>query len=222
MPMWLMIDFMTVPFPDFKQWQEAIYVAMQHGEMDLDQNGIGHSEDQNEQELLRQAFVSLARELNEALPELWLVPNGEMPYTDPELAGEVNGVWLEGFPHWHYGSENAEYVNALNPEYPGNLWQLSDGWFSDEGHIIVLDDKFQHDNLDLISLMFDNVAVGWHGDRQSSFPEYPPTDWDLGKPKNDAQMIDNVLFREYEKGVIRIEVENNTINGEVFLQLGEK
>lgn len=97
------------------------------------------------------------------------------------------------------------------------MWKITNNWFSDEGFIVLLDDKFQYDNSDAIAMMFDNVATLWHGDRFNETVEYPPFDWNLGKPKHKALMIDNVLFREYINDVVRIEILNEyEIDGEVY------
>lgn len=122
---WAFCDFFSIPMPDLKVHQPLAYQIQEEGDMDLDEDGVGHWDDEDERELLRASFFSFVRELRAALPtdripgKFLLFANGQLALQDSTFADLFDGVFLEGFPRYNRG-----FTRMLDPTNPYGLAAL--------------------------------------------------------------------------------------------------
>ena len=210
MPMWLMIDFYSSPYPDFKMWQAPAYAANETGKMDLDQDGIAHEVDADEIAALKQAFIRLSRLLAQEMPELMLIPNGALPIQDPEVSAVVDGAFVEQFPWWHFGTGNsAGFANALNPAYKDSLWKLTaKGRFKRYPPVIILDDQARYGTLGAVALLYNGCVFGSRGSNPD-VPCYLPIHTPTGLALGPAIARQDSVIREYENVRVIVKVNSN-------------
>lgn len=209
----LMMDWMTIPMADLLEWQPQEWQDQVHGDVDWDRDGIGHWDDPDEQEFLRQEVYKYVKELRAALPEsCLLIPNGGLAVKDPVFAKLVDGCYLEQFPWWLFGSGDAHYANAVDPDYPNSLWELSrpDRWRTPNFYV-MLEDKWNYDAVGYIAQCFDRVV---HLRRESSEEEagtveYPP-DLVLGRPLGPPVFTGDSLRRFFERGALGVNLHSPT------------
>jgi hypothetical protein len=200
---WAMLDFCSVPLPNLKVDQGPQWEEMEYGDLDFDQNGIGHWDDFAEQQLLDQSWRDFIRELRAALPKSFLlIPNGKLAIEDPDFRTLVDGCYVEGFPMWHFGTPNANYTNALDPTYPNSLWNLcgKNVWHNDPGYVF-LEDRFDRGQLGCVAALFDGAVEMKRMFDEVHQPATPP-DLGLGAPKDRAEIEDGAITRAYEHGTV--------------------
>lgn len=202
------MDFMTVPMPDLKKTQAPIYTELQTGEMDLDQDGVGHWDDLDEQAALRQAFTDLVLALRSRLPtDFALIPNGRLAMVDDSFARLVDGVFVESFPQWFFGP-GFNYDGAVfQPDRVPSMWSLSQPRCRRGFGTVMIEDRYN---------------TGWHADIAACFgavevrsgdgmpmPKVPHIGRALGLPQAAAVLQDSVLTRQFARGVVTVILNPN-------------
>lgn len=154
---WLMLDFLTVPLPDLKVWQGLRYQQQEHGDLDMDQNGIPQYIDVAEQVALRTAFIDYIMKLRVAFPGVKIISNGWLAVRDSEVAKLVDGIMLERFPLEGWGFS---FVNALNPINPIGLPNLcAKNRYAINPGIVMINDAYKTGQLTSIAAKFPSCAV---------------------------------------------------------------
>jgi hypothetical protein len=201
-----MLDFMSVPIPDLKVFQDRRWQDMERGDLDFDRDGVGHWNDQDEQAATRQAFVDYVAELRRAMPAGFrLVPNGSLALEDVAFSHLVDGCYIEGFPRWFYGSgDDPNYLNAMDAGFgPAALPNVcAPGRFAVTPGIVFLEDRFDRGDLSVVAAMFDG-AVEMRRARDGN--QETPQIRDLtriGRPDGPAVIADGVARRGFAKGKI--------------------
>jgi len=208
---WMMLDFISVPLPNLKQFQDDVYSENEHGDLDFDRDGIGHWDDPDEQQKLAEVWVAYIKEMRETFPQNFkIIPNGNTAIKDPLFAKLVDGCYIEHFPEWFFGSVPPNFPNAFDPEYPNSLWELSrsDRWYSSKFYVMI-EDVYNRGTYGYIAKIFDNVVELKIQINETTVPKMPIV-IDTGKPVGDPVLTTNHLtgetkiFRRFEKGTVEI------------------
>lgn len=198
---WIMLDFISVPIPNLKKWQDPIWEEMELGDLDFDQNGIGHWDDREEQRQLRTVWDLYIEEMRDTFPsDLLIIPNGGLSIKDPLFSALVDGCYVEGFPQWFFGTAEANYTNALDPEYFNSLWILAnpDRWRTPR-NFVMIEDRYDRGTFGYISMMFDNVVELKR--MRGEITDTPlPIMFDTGPPLGPAVFSVEAIIRPFEKG----------------------
>lgn len=131
---WFMCDY----FQTMLQQYNFDYPGVE-GFLDLDRDGIPQREwvtdehgntivikDEDEIQLMYEANLAYLTELKERLPKEFLViPNGNLAIFNDEFAALADGIYIEKFPYWFFGTQEPNLPNALDPEYPQSLHNLT-------------------------------------------------------------------------------------------------
>jgi len=207
---WFFLDFLTVPMPDLKVHQSEIYREMEHGDMDLDQDGIGHWDDEDEQRALHDAFVAYIGELRAALPPrpggFLLIPNGRLCYTDDELAALVDGVYIEGFPMWHFGTHDVNFAGALDPDRRPSLWTLTRPRYRNGVGAVMIEDRFGEGQLGHVAALFDGCVEAQRRRQGPAVRDVTRSLRWLAAPTGPVQKVGAVMIRPFVQGVLQVEV----------------
>jgi hypothetical protein len=204
---WLLLDFMTIPMPDFRAGQGPRYVSEQAGEMDLDQDGVAHAEDMDERTALRLAFMQLLRELHAALPKVKLIPNGQLVMIDDEVALLTDGCYVEGFPQWFFG-EGYNFENAMfRPSYRPSMWSLTAPRYRNGLGFVMIEDRYHQMKHGSAAAMFPQaVEIRRNDDTTDSFipDETRALRVELGPAAGPATCVADTLRRPFKHGVYRL------------------
>ncbi len=207
---WFFLDFLTVPMPDLKVHQSEIYREMEHGDMDLDQDGIGHWDDEDEQRALHDAFVAFVNELRAALPPrpggFLLIPNGRLCYTDDELAALVDGVYIEGFPMWHFGTHDVNFAGALDPDRRPSLWTLTRPRYRNGVGAVMIEDRFGEGQLGHVAALFDGCVEAQRRRQGPAVRDVTRSLRWLAAPTGPVQKTGAVMTRPFVQGILQVEV----------------
>lgn len=212
---WFMLDFLSVPLPDFRSGQGPRYVSEQAGEMDLDQDGIAHAVDGDEQIALRQAYIRLLRALRERLPEdFLLIPNGALALVDDEIAKLCDGVYVEGFPQWFFrtGFEGA----IFEPDGVPSLWSLTQPRYRHGKGLVLIEDTWNTRRLGAIAACFDGVVEVQRAESDRLTPDATRQLRELGPAQGSAILQENRLTRQFKGGTIVLHLKNGLVTGEVL------
>ena len=154
---WYFMDFFSLPMPDLKEFQDPIYRELEHGDMDLDLDGVGHWDDLDEQQALYEAFVDLLTLLRARLPsDFQLIGNGNLPHFDAEFSRHLDGAYIEGVPMW--GFQGRGFDGLLDPEYERSLFQLEQRtWYRDD-FVIMIEDRYDRGDFGMVAALFDHVV----------------------------------------------------------------
>jgi hypothetical protein len=154
---WYFMDFFSSPMPDLKLFQDPIYRELEHGDMDLDQDGVGYWDDVDEQQALHEAFIDLLVRLRERLPaDLRLIGNGNLPHFDAEFTRLLDGMYIEGVPNW--GFQGRGFDGLLDPAYERSLFQLEQRTWHREDFVIMIEDRENSQDFGAIAALFDHVV----------------------------------------------------------------
>jgi hypothetical protein len=207
---WFFLDFFSVPLPDLKRHQNPVYRQLEHGDLDLDRDGVGHWDDPDEQSALRDAFVAYVHEMRAAVPSrpggFGLIPNGDLAYTDNELAALVDGVYVEGFPMWSFGSSGVDFAGALDPARVPSLWSLTQPRYRDGSGVVMIEDRFGSGQLGHVAALFDGcVEVQRQRSGDLVCDATRSLRW-LGDPTGPAVYAAGGVRREFTHGVVSVEI----------------
>lgn len=213
---WLMLDFMTIPMPDFRAGQGPRYVSEQAGDMDLDQDGVAHAEDMDERTALRSAFIQLLDKIHALAPNLKLIPNGQLAMLDDEVARHTDGVYVEGFPQWFFGP-GFNFRNAVfQPDYVPSMHSLTRPRYRNGRGLVLIEDRYHQMQHGFIAAGFEGaVEVRRNDDAMDTFIPDGTRDirW-LGMPTGPAVVVGDTLRRPFENGVLRL--VSTSVNGFSF------
>lgn len=202
---WAMLDFASVPLPNLKQFQDPMWEEMEEGDLDFDQDGVGHWDDPDEQQLLRESYYAFMREMKSALPnEFLLIPNGALAIYDPEFSALVDGCYSETFPSYFYGNVSDQFTNALYPTYPTSLWNLTNQsrWYGNEGFVLI-EDHWDREFYGHIASLFDNcVELKIMLDETNDVS--PVLDLELGAPLGDIYELNGEYRRDFNGGTLKV------------------
>ena len=204
---WLMLDFMTVPMPDFRASQGPRYVSEQTGDMDLDGDGLGHAQDLDEQSALRTAFMRLLTTLHDRAPQLLLIPNGRLALVDDPVARLVDGVYVEGYAQWFFGGLGNDYRGALfDARRVPSLPSLTAARYRNGRGLVLLEDRYHQMAAGYSAMCFEGaVEVQRIGDDSDSFvlDLTRGLRW-LGPPLGPAVATGDTLRRPFQNGAVSI------------------
>jgi hypothetical protein len=144
-----------------KQWQGLRYQRQEHGDLDLDQNGVPHWRDAGEIAATRRAFFDLVRELRAALPpETLLIANGLLALTDTAFAKQLDGIAVETWPELLTGWKGLNYTRALDPANPIGVPALTArGRYRREPGFVLLEAIYDQDERANLAPFAGAVAV---------------------------------------------------------------
>lgn len=114
-----MFDYMSVPQFDY-------YLA--NGDsLDLDQDGLGHHNDVDEQAALTNAYLYMTDYIREMVPGVKMISNGEEPYYNADLRAKLDGQYVEesGLNWPNYGAIE-EVAALLDPDNPNSFANHAD------------------------------------------------------------------------------------------------
>lgn len=208
---WAMLDFFSVPMPDLK-W--GAWVGIEHGDLDLDGDGVGHWQDADEQQELRAAFESLIAEYRAALPKgFLLIPNGALAITDPTFSKLVDGCYVEGFPRWFFGSgDRMNYGAALDPARKNAVPDLvtPGRWHSSE-FFVMLEDCFDSGQIGYIAALYPHLVEMKRA--ANDVDVRSPLDLSfLGMPTGFASYKAPQTTRTFEHGVVVVTAGDGTLS----------
>ena len=204
---WLMLDFMTVPMPDFKASQGPRYVSEQTGDMDLDGDGMGHAQDLDEQSALRTAFMRLLKTLHDRAPQLLLIPNGQLALVDNQVAKLTDGVYVEGYAQWFFGSFGNDYRGALfDAKRVPSLQSLTASRYRNGRGLVLLEDRYHQMTAGYSAMCFEGaVEVQRIADGSDAFvPDLTRSLRWLGPAQGPAVAVGDTLRRPFKNGVVSI------------------
>jgi hypothetical protein len=204
---WFFMDFMTVPMPNLKKFQDPIYTELQSGEMDLDQDGVGHWDDLDEQAALRVAFEDLIAALRARLPaDFLLIPNGRLAMVDDDFSRLVDGVFVEGFPQWFFGT-GWNYEGALlEPDRVPSVWSLTKPRYRRGYGTVMLHDMYNSRMLGHVAGCFPGAVEVMDGDAMA-LPRTPYLRRQLGHPIDEPVLNGREISRQFEQGTLYIVVD---------------
>lgn len=210
----LMLDFLTIPLPDMKVWQGPRYQRQEHGDLDFDGNGTNLYHDPAEQAALRQAFISLLTELHAAMPNMLLLPNGNLALWDTTVARLTDGVYLEKFPECLAGWQ-FDFVRAVSADNPIGLPALTAPRYRNGRGLVWLEDSYDYGLFGYLAAMYDGVVENKRANREHT-PALPLV-LNMGAPLGPA--VGNV--REFKKGTLTVTVGASWIS-HTFQPRGEQ
>jgi hypothetical protein len=193
-----------------------------HGEPDLDGDGIGHFEDEDELAAWQAGQVDLVQGIRRRLGQDFIqIFNGTRAALDSSFAALGDGMFYELFPTlpFHGGPE---MELALDPTCYNNLFAARNWprrrnggpWliFSHKNEITFFDDQNQLYSMKLaefnrvVALLVGGTAV-YHRDGQY-LASWPEVELDLGHPLGGVTREDRVLSREFERGRVTLTFTN--------------
>lgn len=214
---WLMLDFMTVPMPDFRAAQGPRYVSEQTGDMDLDGDGVPHatygpdgrmvSYDLDEATALRTAFMRLLKTLHDRAPSLLLIPNGQLALVDDQVAKLTDGVYVEGYAQWFFGAFGNDYRGALfTPKRVPSLQSLTAARYRNGRGLVLLEDRYHQMTAGYSAMCFEGaVEVQRIADGSDAFVQDLTRSlrW-LGPAQGPATAVGDTLRRPFKNGSVSI------------------
>lgn len=186
--------------------------------MDLDGNGVAHTDDLAEQAAYRDASAALITETRARLgSDLIQIANGNRAARDSTFAGLVDGMLYENFPE--VGFTGSRYIQALDPAVPHNLFAARN-WPRKEngGPWLILSNKFEFSFLDgsgqmlpykeaefaRVMALMAGVAVSYHTDQKTRWG-WPEVALDLGAAAGMPVLEGQRLSRAFENGTVTLE-----------------
>ena len=193
--MFLMLDYCTVPHIG---WLSGRWAAETHGELDLDQDGIAHLDDPDEQEDLRAAYYRLVDLLHAELPGVKLISNGALALTDPVFLAKLDGIYIEGGFRWGWGRDY--FREALVSDGPANLQAMLDAM--QPGGFSIYEWKEDYRVGYAIGMFYDNLVplMTPGADNIPFLVEPQPGEWDVGEALGPTVIEGDRMTREFEHG----------------------
>lgn len=213
----VMIDHCSVPH---ESWLTGPWAQQTDGDLDLDRDGIGHIDDQDEQAALTDAYHRLVEEFHRALPDVKVVVNGDLMHQDPGFRSKIDGMYIEGGFRWRWGGRY--FDRALIEPGEQNLHSLladmRDGGFT------IYEWKEDYRVGWAVGMFFDNVIpLMAPGHEVLPFELLRhPGEWDVGRPMGPAEVVDGILIREFERGTARLESIHGTTPAAFRFKLSDR
>jgi hypothetical protein len=188
------------------------------GQPDMDGDGIGHFEDDDEREAFRAGQVALIQEIRAAFGEQFIqVFNGGRAHTDSTFAALGDGMLYEDFPCISFnGGPNMQL--ALDPERYNNLFAARN-WprTQNGGPWLIVVNKYRHwfydDQGELYSLdlgdinrvvaLMTDATVAYTEERRYRYG-WPEVDIQLGQPITGVEFAGQTLTRQFEHGRVTL------------------
>jgi len=209
---WLMLDWCSIQLYDLKKWQPQAYSDTEYGELDFDQNGVPHSEDTEERLWWIGQQIKMVEQLDQALPEMLLVPNGNLAAYWPEFAVWVNGCYVERAPNQlNSPYSRKSWKQVLDPEYERSLFKLTEPGYFQEPFMILLEDRLNESrypdrSFSFIAALFDGVYHLVRVNPDCWKVTHPP-DLGLGSAEKKCWKVDNTLSRVYTGGEVWVDIQ---------------
>ncbi len=205
-------------------FNDRLWIAPQvvdmEGEPDMDGDGVPHLEDDDELQAFNDAQYDWAHELQAAMgPGFIQIANGSRALTDPQFAGEFDGMFYELFPNVGFGSGET-FKRALDPNHYNNLWTARDwprrtnggpwlilshaspigSYRDDDGSWVRIDSG---NLLRAVALLTD--ATSLHYDPVGRFRAgIPEVELDLGRPLGETMITGDHFVRHFERGRVEL------------------
>ncbi len=199
--MFLMLDYCSVPQVG---WLTGRWAAETYGELDLDQDGIAHLDDPDEQEDLRAAYYRLVDLLHQELPGVQLISNGALAQTDPVFLAKLDGMYIEGGFRWGWGRDY--FREALVSDGPRNLQTMLDAMQPDGFSIYEWKEDYRVGYA--IGMFYDNLVplMTPGADNIPFLVEPQPGEWDVGEALGPTVIEGDQMTREFERGTAVLNV----------------
>lgn len=199
-----MIDYMTSPATSWVYGEQA---RQMHGELDLNQNGIPHAQDIDEQKALRDGYCYLADLLRERIPHVKVRANGVLPYRDHDLMQRLDGALIEGAFRWGFGDRYIENALVGQPPY---LFSEIVKWYRPGGYS-VLEGQFYSQQAMAMALMLDApehrvFAIIKPQDGTRTLAQDNLRSWYLGAPLGLAVTDGRTMTRTFQGGRMDLEI----------------
>jgi len=191
--------------------------ASYEGEPDLDGDGVGYFEDQDEQEAYAASQVDLVLETRAALGDDFLqILNGVRALRDSSFAALGDGIMYERFPFGGFWGH--EMAMALDPARSHNLftaryWPRSDNgdpWvilanpsafhFVDHEGVLT---RYLFAEFNRVIALLTDTAVSYNTDDTWIYG-WPEVELDLGPPLGNVSRTGDVLSREFTNGSVTL------------------
>jgi len=193
------------------------YIPNLEGEMDLDEDGIPHREDEDEMAAYRLASENLIQEVRAAFGDDFIqIVNGGRALVDSVFASMVDGMFYEHFPEAGFWGADV-LADCLDPTVPNNLlaakhWPRT----RNGGPWLILSNERIFRFMDPYSQFIDyrfaewnrviallaGVTVCYHSDDELMHWGWPEVELQLGQSLGGMTRVDNTYSRAFEHGSV--------------------
>jgi len=197
-------------------------VTTMEGDPDMDGDGVGHWDDEDEKQAFRDAQYDWLDEVQRAMgPDFIQIANGSRALTDSLFASKLDGMFYELFPNVGYGS-GENFKKALDPNRYNNLWAARN-WprTVNGGPWLILSHaknigSYQDENgvwktissgnlLRAVALLTGATSTHYDGSGLHS-AGLPELELDLGAPLGPVSISGTHYSRQFERGRVVLEM----------------
>jgi hypothetical protein len=217
---WALLDYCPVAIPDHRQGWPGV-----EGDMDLNGNGVGYWDDDDEPAFAISAWYDYLEEMRAILPDgFLLIPNGNLAMRKDSFARLVDGCFVENFPHWFFGSQAPNYQNALDKNFPNSLHNLTapHRWNREPGYVMLGNPQYQ--DWSALTNLFNGMVEVF--DQTGDMPPPAPNQRGLGAPTEplrqwalEDSLSGYFLGRDFEFGHVDISVMNNQMGADIEMEI---
>lgn len=215
----IMFDYVQDELIDLKRVGSRFDLE-EYGEPDLDGDKKSHYEDDDEQAKFVAGQIDLIRKTRVAMqPGFIMIANGTAAITNPRFTRELDGVYLESFPYYYYGSpwNSPNYYGAISRNAPYSLGKiLALPWVAENGGpYVLLENSKNAPNRNgnaVICLIFDIYCVWEHPYLAREKVYYPEVDYSaMQNPISEITYTFyptyDIVSREFGNGFARVAVK---------------
>ncbi len=195
-------------------------VTTMEGAPDMDQDGVPHEEDEDEQQAFLDGQDAWVDEMQAAMGYRFIqMANGERALRDSTFAANLDGMFYEMFPGTTFGVPG-RFRGALDPQQPFNLctarnWprrRNGGPWLvlsqmRDVGSFVTSSGQLEIIDGDLLTgamaLMTGATAITYDGSGTRS-AGIPAIEYDLGAPLGGMVIDGDLYTRDYANGRLEI------------------
>jgi len=197
-------------------------VTTMEGDPDMDGDGIGHFDDEDEMQAFRDAQYDWVAEVRAEMGERFIqIANGSRALRDSVFAHQFDGIFYELFPNVGYGSGD-NFRKALDPDQYNNLfttvswprtvnggpWLILShasnvgSYWDPDGNLKTINPG---DLLRAVALLTGATSTHFDlsGTHRSGLPDL---ELDLGGPLGPAVIDGSRYFREFTRGRVELEM----------------
>jgi hypothetical protein len=193
------------------------------GEPDMDGDGIAHWDDEDERQAFKDAQYEWVKEMRAAMgPGFIQIANGSRALTNPEFAGQFDGMFYELFPNVGYG-RGETFRRAMDPGQYNNLWTAREWPLKRNGGPWLIlshaspvgsqqNEEGQWESINagdlLRAVALLTGATSTHYDNSGAHRAgVPNVEVDLGLPLGPTAIDGDLFTREFERGRVVLRME---------------